>query len=248
MIQWLLVRVKKMSDIDNKKSEKNLMISDHEGISLESQDDTIDNELGTDLSIRARSKAITRERIIQSARHLFTLNGFHKATLRDIAEHAGLSTGAVFANFKDKQEIFNLILFEEMALIKKALKDGFNPEHSFKEKALHQFRIGCAYGLKSYGIFQSAFELFMTSQIESQPVVDQLNKTILATITNLYKRGLSTAEIKDIDDMEALILMVHDLTLSSIRRVFLVHKDIELETKLLSRYIDLIFERIEKNR
>ena len=59
---------------------------------------------------RALSKQRTRERILAAARTLFNERGYDGATVRDIARAAGLSTGAVFASFADKAELFDEIV------------------------------------------------------------------------------------------------------------------------------------------
>ena len=52
--------------------------------------------------------------------------GFEGANLRAIAAEAGLSTGALFANFENKAELFNAIVVAEYALLAKAL--GTTPQ------------------------------------------------------------------------------------------------------------------------
>ena len=43
--------------------------------------------------------------VLAAARQLFSESGYEGATIRDIAAAAGMSTGAVFANFTDKYEV-----------------------------------------------------------------------------------------------------------------------------------------------
>lgn len=59
---------------------------------------------------RALAKQQTREKILAAARELFTQRGYERATIRDIARAAGMSTGAVFASFADKAELFDEIV------------------------------------------------------------------------------------------------------------------------------------------
>ena len=46
-----------------------------------------------------------REAVADAAFELFLKEGFHRTTTRDIARRAGVSPGAVFTYFKDKEEI-----------------------------------------------------------------------------------------------------------------------------------------------
>jgi AcrR family transcriptional regulator len=55
---------------------------------------------------RALAKQRTREKILAAAKSLFAEHGYEGATIRDIAAAAGMSTGAVFASFTDKSDLF----------------------------------------------------------------------------------------------------------------------------------------------
>jgi len=54
---------------------------------------------------QARSKA-TRERLLAAAEKVFAEKGYDGAKLADIAEEAGVSVGAVYFRFKDKDALF----------------------------------------------------------------------------------------------------------------------------------------------
>ncbi|HEY7187724.1 MAG TPA: helix-turn-helix domain-containing protein [Vicinamibacterales bacterium] len=55
---------------------------------------------------REQQKADTRARLIDCAHDVFLRNGFHAATLDDIARQAGVTKGAVYSNFASKAELF----------------------------------------------------------------------------------------------------------------------------------------------
>lgn len=63
---------------------------------------------------RQAAKIRTRQKVLDAARALFAERGYDAATIRDIAKGAGMSTGAVFANFQDKAELFEAVFSEEM--------------------------------------------------------------------------------------------------------------------------------------
>jgi len=64
---------------------------------------------------RAVAKQRTREKVIAAAKALFAERGYDRATIRDIAKAAGMSTGAVFASFTDKSDLFVEIAEAEQA-------------------------------------------------------------------------------------------------------------------------------------
>lgn len=55
---------------------------------------------------RQQAKANTREKVLTAARDLFTTRPYHAVGIRDVADRIGMSTGAVFANFESKSELF----------------------------------------------------------------------------------------------------------------------------------------------
>lgn len=58
------------------------------------------------LNRRQAAKLRTRQRVLAAATDLFKDVGYAKGTIRAIAKKAGMSTGAVFANFDDKDDLY----------------------------------------------------------------------------------------------------------------------------------------------
>lgn len=58
------------------------------------------------LNKRQLAKARTADKVLAAARAFFETRGYQEATIRRIATAAGMSTGAVFANYQDKAELY----------------------------------------------------------------------------------------------------------------------------------------------
>ncbi|MBA2810262.1 TetR/AcrR family transcriptional regulator [Streptomyces sp. KM273126] len=84
-----------------------------------------------------------RRRILQAGREVFAIRGL-RATLNDVAHHAGLGVGTVYRKFPDKQALAEAVFTEELdeiaAMAHKALAedDGFAALAGFLERALGQ--------------------------------------------------------------------------------------------------------------
>jgi AcrR family transcriptional regulator len=61
------------------------------------------------LSIREAQKALTRQRIVDAARHLFYEHGFYSTSVDQIAVEAGASRPTFYLHFKDKEEVLGQI-------------------------------------------------------------------------------------------------------------------------------------------
>jgi AcrR family transcriptional regulator len=61
---------------------------------------------------RGERQELTRRHLLDAAERIFAREGFSGASVVAIAEEAGYSHGAVYSNFKDKEDLF-LVLLEE---------------------------------------------------------------------------------------------------------------------------------------
>ena len=66
-------------------------------------------------STRVERKARTRADLLAAARPVFLRRGFHGASLDEIAEEAGYTKGAVYSNFRGKDDLFLELLEEHYA-------------------------------------------------------------------------------------------------------------------------------------
>lgn len=68
---------------------------------------------------RDKKKLATRQRLLRAAQQLFREHGYDHVSTRDISAAAGVSTGTLFAHFKDKHELtkalFRQALDEQLA-------------------------------------------------------------------------------------------------------------------------------------
>lgn len=55
---------------------------------------------------RDRRRALTRDALVEAAKHVFAEKGFAGASLEEIAERAGFTRGAIYKNFADKEDLF----------------------------------------------------------------------------------------------------------------------------------------------
>lgn len=57
-----------------------------------------------------KEKRNTKEIIIEKSMKLFSINGFHAVTIRQIADEVGIGNSALYKHFSSKQEIFDVIV------------------------------------------------------------------------------------------------------------------------------------------
>lgn len=72
----------------------------------------------------------TRARLLDAALALTREKGFEQTTLQDIAARAGMTTGAIYGNFRDRDALFMALAERQWAV----LRPDFRPGSSFAEK------------------------------------------------------------------------------------------------------------------
>lgn len=74
--------------------------------------------------MRSEQKQATREKILQIAKAQLESQGYEAATIRSIAQAAGVATGTVFVHFSNKEDLFYTAFYDDLeALMAQALTD-----------------------------------------------------------------------------------------------------------------------------
>ena len=69
-------------------------------------------------------RARTRARLLDAALALTREKGFEQTTVQDIAQRAGLSTGAIYGNFRNRDELFMALAERQWAPVKPEIGPG----------------------------------------------------------------------------------------------------------------------------
>ena len=108
---------------------------------------------------RALAKQQTRLKVLAAARQLFSEQGYEGATIRDIAAAAGMSTGAVFANFSDKSDLFREIMTDDMEALVLAMRDAAQRGRNVEDSLLKVFMAGYTFYKSRLQLARAAFSV-----------------------------------------------------------------------------------------
>ncbi|OMD47020.1 TetR family transcriptional regulator [Paenibacillus borealis] len=75
---------------------------------------------------RAVERELSRERILEAARHLFITKGYRAISMRSIGQHLGYSHGSLYYHFKEKAELFYAIVVEDFNHVAILLNEAMN--------------------------------------------------------------------------------------------------------------------------
>jgi AcrR family transcriptional regulator len=151
---------------------------------------------------RALAKQQTRAKVLAAARRLFSEHGYEGATIRDIAAAAGMSTGAVFANFSDKSDLFREIMSDDMTALAEAMRDAAARARGVEDSLLKIFSAGYTFYKSQLPLARAAFSVSWAPQdgpvLRNSPEAVALRDLITDQLTAAVERGElgQEAEIK----------------------------------------------------
>jgi AcrR family transcriptional regulator len=151
---------------------------------------------------RALAKQQTRAKVLAAARRLFSEQGYEGATIRDIAAEAGMSTGAVFANFSDKSDLFREIMSDDMTALAEAMREAAARGRGLEDALLKMFTAGYAFYKTQLPLARAAFSVSWAPQdgpvLRGAAQVQILHELITDQLSQAVQRGElgQEAEIK----------------------------------------------------
>ena len=84
---------------------------------------------------RDERKAETRERLLEAATRVFARRGYQAASVDEVAEDAGFSTGALYSNFDGKEDLFLVVLERHISRQVRELSDAVAERPTIDERA-----------------------------------------------------------------------------------------------------------------
>lgn len=123
----------------------------------------------------------TRERLLRSAEVVFVRDGYESADLAEIAKMAGRTRGAIYAQFKSKEDVFLALIKQKTqgyrTRMEKLLAGSTNTEQNLK--AYRQFCIGMIED-PVWGLLLLEFKLFAMRHPESKERVQKYFEEIFS--------------------------------------------------------------------
>jgi AcrR family transcriptional regulator len=164
---------------------------------------------------RAMAKQQTRGKVLAAARRLFSEHGYEGATIRDIAAAAGMSTGAVFANFTDKSDLFREIMASDLTALTETMREAAAKGRGVEDALLKMFAAGYAFYKSQLPLARAAFSVSWTTEdgpnLRAAPQVQQMHD-LIAEQLNL---GVQKGELSQEAEIKLRTQMLFDAYLSN---------------------------------
>ena len=179
---------------------------------------SIRHEDGAPTSLRAQSKLNTRRRVLASARQLFMERGYEASTIRDIASAAGLSTGAVFASFIDKTDLFNAVMAEDFERCVESLHESEQLEAPIDETLLAVFKAGYSVHFAQLPLLQAAIGLSWSAGLGGEFGDRPSQKLAMEALTGALRHGIERGELKPDAEVQLIAEVLWDAYVANYRR------------------------------
>ena len=177
----------------------------------------VSNDPQPRLNRRQAAKVRTRQKVLDAARGLFAERGYEPATIRDIAKSAGMSTGAVFANFQDKAELFEAVLTEDMAGLAEVMLKGAG-DGSTRDRLVNALTAGYHGSIDQLPLFQAIVARSWFQPVAAETRQRAATQGLTDVISDILRSGIGGGEIKQDADIALLTELTWDAYLSNYRR------------------------------
>ncbi|MNH97860.1 HTH-type transcriptional repressor KstR2 [compost metagenome] len=201
--------------------------------------EAVEAEAQPRLNRRQAAKVRTRQKVLDAARTLFAERGYDAATIRDIAKGAGMSTGAVFANFQDKAELFEAVFAEEMEGLLADIR-GAATEGRVLDRLSSGLTAGYHRSLDHLPLMQA-----MVARSWFQPEdADQRSRAfvrpLVEAVAEVLQGGVREGELRQDVDVALVARMIWDVFISNYRFAAYDNWGIEELTPHIRKQLDLI--------
>ncbi|KQY90859.1 MULTISPECIES: TetR/AcrR family transcriptional regulator [unclassified Brevundimonas] len=192
------------------------------------------------LNRRQAAKVRTRQKVLDAARQLFAERGYEPATIRDIAKGAGMSTGAVFANFQDKAELFEAVLSTDMIKLAETLKSAAAAETTVRARVLAALTAGYHASLEQLPLVQAVIARSWFQPVAAEMRIRAAIKPLISVVTDTLQAGVGDRELRQDADVRLLGEMIYGAWLSNYRRAAYDGWTIQQLTDQIGKQTDVI--------
>ena len=133
---------------------------------------------------RAEHKALSRARILESARLVFFRDGFAAANLDEVAERAEVAKGTLYRYFESKAELYVAVLTHNGRVFEEKLRATVSPEL----EPVEQIRRTARFYFNHWTQNPEYFAIFWA--LENQELIGELPKGVVEEVTKLWEACL----------------------------------------------------------
>jgi len=190
-------------------------------------------------SKRARTRAL----LVRAAGEVIGEKGFHETTLEEVASRVGMSRGAIYGNFKNREDLFMAVIKERWEPIVPAFKPGA----TFREqmRAIGEAVVAAAPARQRRAVGALSFQLYALTHPAMRARVGKQNAEIYRRMASGLSHFVSAEDLPLPADR--FIRILHALTDGLLFTRFLT-PDLITDEVILSAFEMLAPEQADRSR
>ena len=159
---------------------------------------------------RQEQQERTRSRLLTAASKVFSCKGMQQASVDEVAQEAGYTKGAFYANFKSKEELFLAILDEHFGERIQEVERAFESDESPPEQARHA-AADFARASRADPDHEALFLEFTQHALRSESFREEFLTrfaTLRSRMAEIYERRMETYGIEAPVPVDRMVRMV----------------------------------------
>lgn len=195
------------------------------------------------MGVREAQKLATRRRVLDAASDLFNEIGFEDATVRAIANRAGVSVGSVFTTFTSKADILNQVMQDRLeALYEETGRVIPLMRGTTVDRCRSLFAVLYAWETRRVKLFLAHIAVAYRWDIEPSARPFGTNRVFRDLLTQWLAEGMARGDLRDDVDTDTIIDLLLGLYAWNYRLAASEGADADHLTAQMDQQIGLIFE------
>jgi|GEM_PF-5394519 len=184
--------------------------------------------------------------VIERAKEIFKVYGYKKTSMEDIAKSCNKSKGLLYHYYNSKEEIFKIIVNNEVSLLLSNLKKNVNSQISVKEKFKYFFSTTSNWFSDNANMYNKIMmEIFDYLDLIKDEIIT-FNSEIVNILKTILKEGVKANSLT-IDNIEATAISLLSMTLSimytPLKMIFNINDNDKVD---IDRFIKIIYYGLVK--
>ncbi len=183
---------------------------------------------------------ITKEKIIAATVKMAMEKGFANTRTSDIAKEAGVSEGLIFKYFPTKNQLFAVIINDNIQRLKNGVEEIINnPNLKPTSKLISLIN----FHFKFFTIDRNIAQLIFghsehKSLVDVESVILNGVHPYVRLVTKIFEEGIKIGEFRSVDPEVAALSVIGGMQINLINKVFLKkNEDLERVKKELTEFI-----------
>lgn len=185
----------------------------------------------------------TKRKIFNTAIKLFSENGYDNASVEDITAIAGVAKGSLYYHFSRKEDIFDMLIYEGIGLLKNSIeiktKKCTSALDKIKAIILIQIKV-----IVKYEDFLNVVLSQIWGEKEKNKKCKEAVFEYIKIIENIVQEGIDNGEFYE-GDVEAIASGIFGVTCSSLIYRLKKNRQVDVD-KVYKGFIDSVTRTISK--